>query len=50
MRGGHRVRDCSWVRAVGYGTGVSDRGVGFYYEWVRDHVGRWEYPRHVPAT
>jgi hypothetical protein len=34
----------------GYGTGVHDRGVRFYYEWVRDHVGRWEYPRHVPVT
>lgn len=34
----------------GRGTSPSDRGVRFYYEWVRDHVGRWEYPRHVPAT
>ncbi|MBN2025016.1 MAG: hypothetical protein JW809_19725 [Pirellulales bacterium] len=33
----------------GHGTGRDDRGVRFYYEWVRDHVGRWEYPRHVPA-
>jgi hypothetical protein len=33
----------------GYGTGPNDRGVRFYYEWVRDHVGRWEYPRHVPV-
>ncbi len=33
----------------GYGTGSNDRGVRFYYEWVRDHVGRWEYPRHVPV-
>lgn len=33
----------------GYGTGIDDRGVRFYYEWVRDHVGRWEYPRHVPV-
>lgn len=33
----------------GYGTSVTDRGVRFYYEWVRDHAGRWEYPRHVPA-
>jgi hypothetical protein len=33
----------------GMGTGPDDRGVRFYYEWVRDHVGRWEYPRHVPA-
>jgi hypothetical protein len=32
----------------GDGTGAADRGVRFYYEWVRDHVGRWEYPRHVP--
>ncbi len=31
----------------GNGTGPSDRGVRFYYEWVHDHVGRWEYPRHV---
>ncbi len=31
----------------GYGTGANDRGVRFYYEWVRDHVGRWVYPRHV---
>ncbi len=34
----------------GMGTSPSDRGVRFYYEWVRDHVGRWEYPRHVPAN
>jgi hypothetical protein len=34
----------------GYGTGPSDRGIRFYYEWVRDNVGRWEYPRHVPAA
>jgi len=33
----------------GYGTGVNDRGVRFYYEWVRDNVGRWEYPNHVPV-
>ena len=34
----------------GYGTGPTDRGIKFYYEWVRDNVGRWEYPRHVPAN
>ena len=22
----------------------------FYNEWVRDHVGRWEYRRHVPVA
>jgi len=31
----------------GYGTSARDRGVRFYYEWVRDNIGRWEYPRHV---
>ena len=34
----------------GYGTGPTDRGIKFYYEWVRDNVGRWEYPHHVPAA
>jgi len=34
----------------GYGTGPNDRGIKFYYEWVRDNVGRWEYPNHVPST
>jgi hypothetical protein len=31
----------------GYGRSENDRGVRFYYEWVRDNVGRWEYPRHT---
>jgi hypothetical protein len=31
----------------GYGTGSDDRGIRFYYEWVRDHVGRYEYPGHI---
>lgn len=34
----------------GYGTGPDDRGIRFYYEWVRDNVGRWEYPKHIPAA
>lgn len=34
----------------GHGTGTNDRGVRFYYEWVRDNVGRWEYPNHVRAV
>ena len=34
----------------GYGTGPNDRGIRFYYEWVRDNVGRWEYPQHLPAA
>lgn len=33
----------------GMGVSPSDRGVRFYFEWVRDNVGRWEYPRHVAA-
>ena len=33
----------------GDGASPSDRGVRFYYEWVRDNVGRWDYPRHVLA-
>jgi hypothetical protein len=31
----------------GYGTGPDDRGIRFYFEWVRDFVGRWEYPDHI---
>jgi hypothetical protein len=34
----------------GYGTGPKDRGIRFYYEWVRDNVGRWEYPQHLPVA
>lgn len=34
----------------GYGTTVSDRGVRFYYEWVRNNIGRWEYPQHIPVS
>jgi hypothetical protein len=33
----------------GNGTGLNDRGIRFYYDWVRDHVGRYEYPRHIKA-
>ncbi len=33
----------------GAGT-ADDPGVRFYYEWVRDNVGRWQYPRHVPVA
>ena len=31
----------------GYGRSEDDRGIRFYYEWVRDNIGRYEYPRHV---
>lgn len=34
----------------GIGDTAGNRGVRFYYEWVRDNVGRWEYPKHVPAA
>ncbi|MFO0950277.1 MAG: hypothetical protein U0835_03825 [Isosphaeraceae bacterium] len=33
----------------GYGTDYEDRGVRFFYDWLRDNVGRWEYPGHVAA-
>jgi hypothetical protein len=33
----------------GYGLKQDDRGVRFFFDWLRDHVGRWEYPNHVPA-
>ncbi|MBS0265020.1 MAG: hypothetical protein JSS02_24010 [Planctomycetes bacterium] len=31
----------------GYGTGPDDRGIRWYFEWVREHIGRYEYPRHI---
>ena len=34
----------------GYGKSAEDAGVRWYYEWVRNNVGRWEYPRHVPVA
>jgi hypothetical protein len=35
----------------GYGKSEDDRGIRFYFEWVRNNVGRYEYPRHVkPAN
>ncbi|MBM4061729.1 MAG: hypothetical protein FJ265_11640, partial [Planctomycetes bacterium] len=34
----------------GQGDTAGDRGVRFYFEWVRDHVGSWVYPRHVPVA
>lgn len=33
--------------AGGHGTGPTDRGIRFYFDWVRDHVGRYEYPNHI---
>lgn len=34
----------------GYGKSENDRGIRFYYEWVRDNVGRYDYPHHVKPT
>jgi hypothetical protein len=31
----------------GPGTGPDDRGVRFYFEWVRENVGPYEYPHHA---
>jgi hypothetical protein len=47
---GNASRTAPHAEMGGYGTGPDDRGVRFYYEWVRDHVGRWEYPRHVKMS
>ena len=32
------------------GRSENDRGVRFYYEWVSDNVGRYEYPQHVRVS
>ncbi|MBL8803551.1 MAG: hypothetical protein JNN27_16235 [Planctomycetes bacterium] len=34
----------------GWGTGESDRGVRFYFDWLQRNVGRWEYPKHFVAA
>jgi hypothetical protein len=31
----------------GDGTGPDDRGVRFYFEWVKENIGPYEYPRHA---
>jgi len=31
----------------GDGKGESDRGIRFFYAWSREHLGRWQYPKHV---
>ena len=31
----------------GYGTGPDDRGVRFYFDWVRDNIGPYQYPKHA---
>ncbi|MFO0909043.1 MAG: hypothetical protein U0794_11960 [Isosphaeraceae bacterium] len=33
----------------GYGTDYDDRGFRFFYDWMSEHVGKWEYPKHVPV-
>ncbi len=34
----------------GYGKSENDRGIRFYYEWVRDNIGSYDYPRHIKRT
>jgi hypothetical protein len=31
----------------GGGTGPDDRGVRFYYDWVKENLGAYEYPKHA---
>ena len=51
LPGGHQQeRHRAHPEAGGYGTGPDDRGIRFYYDWVRDHVGRYEYPRHIKVS
>jgi hypothetical protein len=33
----------------GNGTGPDDRGIRFYFEWARDNIGPYEYPKHAKA-
>jgi hypothetical protein len=47
---GNASRTAPHAEMGGYGTGPDDRGVRFYYDWVHDHVGRWEYPQHIKES
>jgi hypothetical protein len=31
----------------GTGTGPDDRGIRFYYEWVKENIGPYKYPKHA---
>ncbi len=31
----------------GYGTGPDDRGVRFYFDWVKENIGPYHYPKHA---
>jgi hypothetical protein len=31
----------------GYGSGPDDRGIHFYYDWVRDNIGPYQFPKHA---
>jgi hypothetical protein len=31
----------------GYGTGPDDRGVRFYFDWVKENIGAYQYPKHA---
>jgi hypothetical protein len=31
----------------GNGTGPDDRGIRFYYAWVKDNIGPYKYPKHA---
>lgn len=33
----------------GYGTSENDRGIRFYFDWVRENIGRYEYPHHIKS-
>jgi len=31
----------------GEGAGPEDRGIRFYFEWVKENIGAYEYPKHA---
>ncbi|MEM2342201.1 MAG: hypothetical protein QXI67_06195 [Candidatus Bathyarchaeia archaeon] len=39
--------ECPHFEIGGSGRSEKDRGVGWYFNWVRKNVGRYEYPNHI---
>jgi hypothetical protein len=31
----------------GTGTGPKDRGMRIYFDWLKEHIGTYHYPRHA---
>lgn len=39
--------ECPHFEIGGSGRSENDRGVGWYFNWVKKNVGRYEYPKHI---